>query len=212
MALTLPQDDTVYSIMLVADGEPKHGGLTPMNYRSEVRSVLHDLYSSQRKRVIEEATARANDCRRGMPAYVMTTGFGAVPVASTLNVYNVPGERSIHQQEYQNRYEQSFLRILPPYSEKIKKVVIVYYAGITKQAFREGVFDLLRKLAGDPNVARSYEVHACMYGARWHYADKWNKLCAIFNALSTGDTHTLDQLKRDWKTRYEKIAPFFEWF
>ncbi len=205
-------DGGVYRIMLVSDGEPQHGNLERMSYSHEVRPILDGFYSSPREKVIKEANTEANICWRGTPTYVMTTGLGPVAVTSTIKLYNIPGEQAIRQKGYWHLYKQSLLEILPPQSEKVKTVVIVYYAAGSKQAFRDGIFRMLRELSNANHITRDYELHACMYGTTRHPADKWDNLCKIFEALSTGASHILEQMKRDWKNQHKKIAPFFEYF
>ena len=208
-----PDDGGVYHIMLVSDGEPKHRNLERMSYSHEVRPFLDDFYSPPREKAIKEANTEANNCWRGTPTYVMTTGLGSVAVTATIKLYNVPGEQAIRQRGYWHLYKQSLLEILPPQSEKVKKVVIVYYAGGSKQAFRDGIFRILRELSEANNITRDYEIHACMYGAaRPLIRNRWDNLCEVFNALGAGDTQVLEEMKTDWESRYAKIAPFFVWF
>lgn len=201
-----PENRETYRIMLVADGEPKHGGLSPMSYGREVRSVLHGFYSRERERIIKEASQNARSCGSRTPTYLMTTGFGAMPITSAIKLYNVPGEESIYRQEYIDKYRASFLDILASLPATIKQIVIVYYAGKTKQAFREGIFQILHELP------RNYEIHAGMYGDKFHLAGQWRILCELFNALSTRDDDSLEEIKRTWMSQEGKIAAFFKWF
>jgi hypothetical protein len=204
-------DYGLYRIMLVADGKPQCKGLPEMAFSPELRPVTNGFFSTRREGVVREANARANDCRRGTPTYVMTTGFGAVSVTATINLYNVPGEEAIRLDNYWQQYRQSISNILPR-RENISKVLIVYYAGVSKRAFRDGIFRILQELSDDPTLEANYEIDACMYGARQHLSDKWSKLCVIFDSLGRGDAHRLQEIQHDWVNNHMNVSPFFVWF
>lgn len=209
----IPQhDQEVYRIMLVADGEPQHGGLEKISYGSEARPILDGLYGRQREGIIWEANTNTNACRQGTPVYVMTTGYGAIPIANSLILYNVPGELSILLPEYHLKYQQSLVQTLPLESPNINRAVIVYYAGKSKRSFRNGIFDLIVALSDTPSISGNFDFHGTMYGARQHPIDKWHNLCQIFDALSRVDANLMDKMREQWINNHMGIAPFFEWF
>ena len=198
--------------MLVADGEPQHGGLPPLSHGHEPRSAIDGLYGRQRERVIIEAAESAKQCGSRQPIYIMTTGYGAVPLDSVLNIYNVPGQLSIQRLEYRDRYKVSLLDILRALPESVQQASIIYYAAISKWAFREGILDILKEISLRPDVSHIREIHVCMYGDKFHLIRRWTILCEIFKALTAHDDSSLGRLRQSWLTQHGAIAPFFEWF
>jgi hypothetical protein len=174
-------DDDIDQIMLVADGEPNHSGLSSMTYRSnEVRDPLKGFYSHQRQAVILQAIARSRSCRPTIRTYIMTTGHGAISTATSIAMYNVPGELSITQSTYLDLYQKSLMQMLSLNSASIKQVSFIYYAAVSKASFRERIFRLLHEMS----VGQKKPVmHACMYGTKFHASDKWDHLCSTFDAL-----------------------------
>ncbi len=86
-------------------------------------------------------------------------------------------------------------------------------AGVSKRAFRDGIFRILQELSDDPTFEANYEIHACMYGGRQHLSDKWGKLCVIFDTLGNGeDAHRLQEIQLDWLNNHMNVSPFFVWF
>lgn len=199
-------------ILLVADGEPRHGGLSQMKYSYEIRPILTGFFTDERELLIRAALIAVEGCSDDIGVYVMTTGHGALSVSDAATVYNVPGQKSIRMPKYQKIYEESLMDILAPDSSRASKVAIVYYAGKSKDAFREGVFDLLAKLQDRLLVERGLELTCCMYGTRQHQSDQWDGLCDLFRDLVAHDQDNMNARKAEWLTWHSGNSPFFEWF
>ena len=206
------QESRIQRIMLVADGEPQHGGLAPLSYSSQRRALLGGFFSSQREQIIQEAHEKSNQCQSGTKTYVMTTGHGAMPVAESPLLYNVPGELSINLDEYKTKYRMSFLNMLPLQNSVITTVTVVYYAGMSQKPFRNGVFHILADLGVNLEVSSKIHLHACMFGASKHVTDRWRYLCDIYSALINNKTSQLGDLQSRWLQRYDSVFAFFEWF
>jgi len=207
------QESGIQRIMLVADGEPQHGGLAPLSYSSQRRALLDGFFGSQREQIIWEAHENANRCQSGTKIYVMTTGHGAVPLADSPTLYNVPGQLSITRDAYRSKYQQTLRQALSSQEPTATTIVaIVYYASVTKKEFRSGVFQILADICKSHQASKKVQIHACMYGARHHPPDRWLHLCSIYNALINGEASFLENIRSQWQHRYYSIAPFFEWF
>lgn len=204
-----PDEQGFYRIMLVGDGKPRCGKLPEMAYSPEMRPLLDGFYSAQRATVIREANKEANRCRQGTPTYVMTTGYGPVPVTAAMNLYNVPGQKAISLSNYWNLYRRALTNILT-IPATAKKILVVYYAGVSKRDFRNGVFKIFQELIVDQE-ANGQELCVCMYGARQQLSDKWDNLCTIFNSLSSGNLQSIKKMKHDWLTAHKGVSAFFEW-
>jgi hypothetical protein len=206
------QEPGVRRIMLVADGEPQHGGLAPLSYSTQRRALLDGFFGLQREQIIWEAHEKANQCRNGTKTYVMTTGHGAIPLADSPALYNVPGQLSIIQDEYRSKYQQTLLSIFSAQESTTTIMALVYYARVTKKEFRNGIFQILADICKTHQVTRNIQIHACMFGARHHPPARWEDLCEIYDALIDGKAVPLEDIRSQWLRRYHSIAPFFEWF
>jgi len=201
----------IFRIMLVADGQPE-ADLDKMRDDGESRGILDGFYSPERENMILEAKDEANHCSKGTSTYVMTTAFGAKPVQSSIRLYDVPGEKAIRRNIYLNRYKRSLLEILPQ-GERIEKVVLVYYASVSRKPFRNKIFSILKNLARDPHLRTKYDIHVCMYGhSRAHPNERWRDLCAVFDGLTGGDAEILRDLKNRWTDHGMDEYRFFIWF
>ncbi len=203
-------------MMLVADGKAKTE-LPEMTYDSKIGDVQENFYSNQRTKIITNANTEANKTNHEVPTYILTTGFGAIPITVNIPYYNIPGEKAIKYHEYWEFYIDSIKRILPKSEEgKIIAVSIVYYAGKSKESFRTGIYKLIKKMSEDNSLKQKYEIHFCMYGGRQHslqiWKGNWGSLVDIFTCLSNKDFRTISIMKSKWLEDNKNISPFFVYF
>jgi len=203
-------------IMLVADGKAKTE-LPEMTYDSKIGDVQENFYSNQRTKIIINANYEANKTNHEVPTYILTTGFGAIPITINIPYYNIPGEKAIKYPKYWEFYIDSIKRILPMSEEgKIIVVSIVYYAGKSKESFRTGIYSLIKKMSEDNFLKQKYEIHFCMYGGRQHslqvWKGNWGSLVDIFTCLSNKDFQTLAIMEKRWLKDNKSISPFFAYF
>ena len=212
----VPDRQDNYPIMLVADGKPEVE-IPEMTYDSKMMNVQENFYSNQRSRIIVNANIEANKYHQSIPTYILTTGFGAVPISANIPYYNIPGEIAIKDPRYWVLYMNAIKRILPkPEDGKIFRVSIVYYAGKSKGSFRDGIHKIIKGISGDNCLKQKYDIHFCMYGCRQHSSNiwkgNWGSLIDIYKSLSSLDFRTLDVMKNRWLKENIDISPFFMYF
>jgi len=203
-----PQDNDKINgvrILFVSDGEPQHNPpLMPMTYSQTRRALLNGFYSAQREGVIEEAINTGNALVPPASTYVLTTGYGPVSAFSTQNIYNIPGQIAINQPAFRRLFRQSIDAIIGD----AESIAIVYYAGVSKQAFRglvDNILQNIRNEMGQNNRCLRY----CFYGATRHPANWETYASPIFAHLEANDMHSLTVLSQEWTGQNSNIHPFF---
>jgi hypothetical protein len=190
-------------LLWVSDGGPKTieelDALQYGNPQAKYRLALQappapNMYGATRMSIISGCVGFATSA--SAQCYVLTTGYGPVDPLKHRPAYNVPGEMAINEREYKDVYLSRITALLeamrPPR-------FVVYYAPVTKEKFRDPVFDIICSV---PDTA------AVMYGATRHRTTWHHYPLRMIKCLKEHDQNTLDDLQREWHRHNPNTYPF----
>ena len=191
-------------LLWVSDGAPEPGKALPIGeYDSSVKkyrlapqaSPADNMYSVPRMATIRGTVGYASE--ESTQCYVMTTGYGPVDALKHRRAYNVPGEIAIEHEIYRDFYQNRIRALL----EKMKSPrLIVFYAPVTKEPFRDEIFNIICSIP---------QTRVVMYGVSKHKKIWAEYPYKMIKCLESQNEDGLNDLREKWFSDNQNVYPFF---